>query len=209
MVNKNKLFFLLAIIFFAVLIAFVSAEIISNNLYEENQKLNEPFESLNNFSDLNSSLNEEILSVSLIVVKLINDSPTRNNSLQISSKGHGEGSSTVPVSNIDLSDQKENYIMKPGRLKFDFEGNIYVIQVRRVKEIYVDFLILKLEILDKEEDITAYKSDNSFSLSLNQEKKIDLNKDGIMDISIVLNDISLAGEYENIKSAVFSIEKIK
>jgi hypothetical protein len=177
MVNKNRLFFLLTLICFAVLIAFVGAEILSNNLSKENQSSDENFWILNNSLD--------------------------------SSKSHGGGGSAVPVSNIDLSNQNGNYNMKPGRLKFDFEGNVYVIQVRRVKENYVDFLVLKLDNLDKEEDVTAYRLDDSFSLSSGQENEIDLNKDGIMDISIKLNGFSLAGKSGSIGSADFLIEKIK
>jgi hypothetical protein len=155
------------------------------------------------------------VSSEIIVNNTSNENKTLNNSFGIldnsinSSKSHGGGGSAVPVSNINLSDQKGNYNMKPGRLKFNFEGNVYAIQVRRVKENYVDFLILRLDGVNKEEDVTAYKLDNSFSLNLNQENKIDLNKDGILDISIELNDISLAGESGNIKSADFSVEKIK
>jgi hypothetical protein len=208
MVNKTKLFLFLIFICFAVLIAFVGAEIFSNNSSDENQSSNESFGVLNNPLDLNNSLGKENLSIAPVENNFPIDSTyTADDSL--GNPSHMGGGSPVPVSDIDLSNQNGNYNMKPGRLKFDFEGNIYAIQIRRVKENYVDFLVLKLDSADKEEDVTAYRLDNSFSLSPGQENEIDLNRDGIMDISIKLNGFSLAGKSGSIKSADFSIGKIK
>ena len=119
----------------------------------------------------------------------------------------GEGGTTVPVTTIDLTEQGNDYSIKPGRLKFEFNGKLYAIQVRRVKQEYVDFLIMTLDI-NKQEDITAYTLDDSFSLNANEKKEIDINNDGINDVLIELNNIISTGKYNSVMSADFSIKKI-
>jgi hypothetical protein len=118
----------------------------------------------------------------------------------------GHGGASVPVSTIDLTEQGNDYSMKPGRLKFEFDGKAYAVQVRRVKQEYVWFLIMILD-MNKPNDITAYTLDNSFNLSVSENKEIDLDKDGTKDIFVELNNvISTMG---SVRSADFSIKKIK
>jgi len=119
----------------------------------------------------------------------------------------GEGGATVPITTIDLTEQGTDYSMKPGRLKFEFDGKLYAIQIRRVKQEYVDFLVMTLD-MNKLDDITAYIIDNSFSLNPGEKKEIDIDKEGIKDISIELNAIISTGKYNSIRSANFSIKKI-
>ncbi len=116
------------------------------------------------------------------------------------------GGAAVPVNMIDLTEQGDNYVIKPSRLKFEFNEKLYAIQVRRVKQEYVWFLVMKLD-MDKLNDITAYTLDDSFNLSIGERKEIDINKDGIKDISIELNNI--ISNVKSIRSADFSIKKIK
>jgi len=117
----------------------------------------------------------------------------------------GTGSAVVPITNIDLSEQGNDYSIKPGRLKFEFDEKLYAIQVRRVKQEYTEFLIMTLD-MDKLGDITAYNIDNSFSLNTNEKKEIDLNGDGINDVLIELNEIKQ--NLGSINSADFSIKRI-
>ena len=119
----------------------------------------------------------------------------------------GEGGATVPVTTIDLTEQGNDYSLKPGRLKFEFDGKLYAIQVRRVKQEYTEFIIMTLD-MNKQEDITAYTLDDSFSLNANEKKEIDINNDGINDVSIELNNVISTGKYNSVMSADFSIKKI-
>lgn len=59
--------------------------------------------------------------------------------------GVGRGGGTVPITTISLSEQGDDYSMKPGRLKFEFDEKLYAIQVRRVKPDYVWFLVMDLD----------------------------------------------------------------
>lgn len=119
----------------------------------------------------------------------------------------GQWGASVPITKIDLTEQGNNYNMKPGRLTFEFDKKLYAIQVRKVKQEYVDFLIMTLD-MDKQEDITAYILDDSFSLKSDEKKEIDLDNDGISDLFIELNEIIPTGKYNSIRSADFSIKKI-
>ena len=44
------------------------------------------------------------------------------------------GGAAVRISTIDLNEEGNNYNMKPGRLKFEFDGKLYAIQVRKVNK---------------------------------------------------------------------------
>lgn len=100
----------------------------------------------------------------------------------------GKGGGTVPITTIKLTEQASNYNMKPGRLKFEFDEKFYAIQVRRVKQDYVEFLVMTLD-MNKLDDITAYTLDDFFVLKPNEKKEIDLNKDGeiIVIVQILQN----------------------
>lgn len=124
-----------------------------------------------------------------------------------SAGGKGAGGGTVSITNINLAESGTNYSMKPGRLKFEFDEKLYAIQVRRIKEEYVDFLIMTLD-MNKQEDITAYTLDDSFSLKSEGKREIDLNKDGTNDILIELKGVIPVGKHNSLKSADFSIKKI-
>lgn len=118
-----------------------------------------------------------------------------------------QGGVAVPITTIELTEQGKDYSMKPGRLKFEFDGNLYAIQVRKVKQGYADFLIMTLD-MNKPDDITAYTLDESFSLISGEKKEIDINKDGINDLSVELNKIIPTGKYNSIRSVGFSVKKI-
>lgn len=123
----------------------------------------------------------------------------------LESGGKGTGSATVPISAVNLTEQGTDYNMKPGRLKFEFNERLYAIQVRRINQESVDFLIMTLD-MNKQEDITAYTLDDSFSLKSGEKREINIDKDGINDILLELNNIK--PNSHSIKSAGFSIKKI-
>lgn len=119
----------------------------------------------------------------------------------------GQGSANVPITSTGLIEQGTDYNMKPGRLKFEFNEQLYAIQVRRIEKESVEFFIMTLD-MNKQEDITAYILDNSFTLKSEEEKEIDLNKDGITDLILGLNEITSTGKYNSVYFADFSIKKI-
>lgn len=59
---------------------------------------------------------------------------------------------------------------------------------------------------NKQDDITAYVIDDSFNLSVNDKKEIDLDKDGAKDVLIELREIK--PNPHSIKSAGFFIQKV-
>jgi hypothetical protein len=97
--------------------------------------------------------------------------------------------------------------MKAGRLKFNYRS-YYAIQVRKIKEDFVDFEIMILN-MDKLEDITAVEVDKSFRLEKGGDMKIDLDKDGKEDLIIRLIDIFSGGKTGNLRFADFSVEKLQ
>lgn len=136
----------------------------------------------------------------------IENSSEISNSLSKSKRSSG-GGATIPISIIDLTEQGTDYSMKPGRLKFEFEEQLYAIQVRRVKQDYVWFLVMDLD-ENKLEDITAYTIEDSFNLTIGEKKEIDLDRNGIKDVIIELDDIVSIGKYNSVRSSDFSIKKI-
>lgn len=117
------------------------------------------------------------------------------------------GGGAVRISTIDLTEQGNDYSITPRRLIFEFNGEWDAIQLRRVKDGYASFIVMDLD-EDNLDNITAYIIDDSFSLTPSEKKEIDIDKDGIKDISIELNDIISTGKYNSIRSASFSIKKI-
>ena len=118
------------------------------------------------------------------------------------------GGATIPISTISLTEQGNTYDMTPGRLKFEFEKQWYAIQLRRVKEGYVDFVVMNLD-ENNLEDITAYEIiEDIFRLNLKESGRIDLNGDNAKDIIIELDEIIKGGRYGTVRSADFSIKKI-
>lgn len=140
------------------------------------------------------------LKCSVILVSLV-----LLNIFSLSFVSAGEGSGAVPITTIELTGQGNDYSMKPGRLKFEFDGNSYAIQLRRVKQQNAEFLVMTLD-MDRPDDITAYTLDDSFNLTPGEKKEIDINKDGTKDMSIELNNI--ISTETSIGSADFSIKKI-
>lgn len=116
----------------------------------------------------------------------------------------GEGGSAVPITSISLTEQGNAYNMKPGRLTFEFNEQLYAIQIRRINSDSVDFLIMTLD-MNKLEDITAYTLDDSFSLKSGEKREIDIDKNGVMDIVLELEN---TGKIDKIKLASFSIQRI-
>lgn len=125
----------------------------------------------------------------------------------VSAQGTGEGGGSVRIDTIDLTEQGVSYNITARRLKFEFDGAPYAIQLRRVKQEYAWFLVMTLD-ADKPDDITAYVIDDSFNLSIGDTKEIDVNQDGVKDIFIQLNNITGIGEYGSAKYANFSVKKI-
>lgn len=119
----------------------------------------------------------------------------------------GEGGGAVPITSISLTEQGNDYNMKPGRLTFEFNEKLYAVQVRRINQDSVDFLIMTLD-MNRLEDITAYTLDDSFSLKPGEKREINLDKDNISDLSISLNEITLTGEYNSVKFSDFFIKLI-
>jgi len=147
----------------------------------------------------------------LLIVSIVTSVTSKENGSMISYKAAIAGDSgvaTVPITTTELTEVGNNYNIKPGRLKFEFDGKLYAIQLRRVKQGHVEFLIMTLDMNDLD-DITAYSIDDSFSLRPNERKEIDIDKDGIEDISIELNDIIFTGKYNSVKSADFFIKEIR
>jgi len=119
------------------------------------------------------------------------------------------GGGAVPITTIELTEEGNTYDITPTRLKFEFDGKLYAIQVRRIKEDHVWFLVMTLD-MNNLEDITAYEVDDSFNLSISKTKEIDIDKDGIKDIFLELNNI-VSKEREGKgthRFADFSIKKI-
>mgnify|MGYP001585620657 FL=1 len=148
--------------------------------------------------------------VVLFLVLILQAGPTlsesiKNNltSMSASSSGVGRGGGAVPLTTTNLA-ENNNYNMKPGRLKFEFDGKWYAVQLRRVKQDHVEFLVMTLDI-NRLDDITAYTIDNYFNLTSGERREIDINNDGSNDISIELDSI---GKIDKIRSAAFSVKKI-
>jgi len=119
------------------------------------------------------------------------------------------GGGAIPIMTIELTEQGNDYNMTPTRLKFEFNEKLYAIQVREIEENYTRFLVMTLD-MDNLEDITAYTLDDSFDLLIGDMKEIDIDKDGINDVLIVLNNITLENlekrGYHRVVS--FSIKRI-
>lgn len=121
----------------------------------------------------------------------------------VSAQGVGRGGGAVPIITIDLMEQGAIYDITPSRLKFEFDGAPYAIQLRRVEQEYVWFLVMTLNV-DDPNNITAYVISDSFNLSVGETKEIDVDKNGTEDIFIQLNNINSSG----VRSANFFIKKI-
>ena len=145
-----------------------------------------------------SSINKRILIFLVLIVLII------VGMFDIVSATSG-GGAAVPITTTELTEQGNDYSMKPGRLKFEFDEKLYAIQVRRVNQDYATFLFMTLD-MNKLDDITAYTLDDSFNLNSGEVKEIDVNGDGVKDISIKLNKI--ISTTSSIKSADFTIRKI-
>lgn len=142
------------------------------------------------------------LVVFLIIVLLISFVNAGNNG------GIGGGGDAVPINTISLDEQGIDYDMKPGRLKFEFNGKPYAIQLRSVNEEYTKFHIMTLDI-NKPNDITAYALDDTFNLNSGDKREIDLDKDGKKDLVLKLKDIKTKKEKKGSRRfADFSIKKI-
>src|SRR3989344_8305821 len=144
-----------------------------------------------------SSINKRILIFLVLIVLII------VGMFDIVSATSG-GGAAVPITTTELTEQGNDYSMKPGRLKFEFDEKLYAIQVRRVNQDYATFLFMTLD-MNKLDDITAYTLDDSFNLNSGEVKEIDVNGDGVKDISIKLNKI--ISTTSSIKSADFTIRK--
>ncbi|MCH7851053.1 MAG: hypothetical protein IH845_05410 [Nanoarchaeota archaeon] len=93
------------------------------------------------------------------------------------------------------------------RLKFEFEEQLYALQLRKINEDYVLFLVMTLD-MNNPDDITAFTIDDSFNLSINETREIDIDKDGTKNIFLQLNDITPIGESGSVNSADFFIKRI-
>ncbi|MEK6909270.1 MAG: hypothetical protein AABX23_04430 [Nanoarchaeota archaeon] len=115
----------------------------------------------------------------------------------------GFGGAAVPVSEIILG-QDNSFNMKPGRLKFEFNGNWYGLQYKGVRKEGPTFIILDLE-----DGLNNYVDDEQIALSFILDEgntyEIDLDKDGKEDITVELKGIT--ADADSISSAEFSIIK--
>ncbi len=118
----------------------------------------------------------------------------------------GSGGASVPIKTEELNLQGKDYTLTPTRLKFDFDGDLYAVQLRRVKQYQADFIIMTLD-KNKPNDIMAYTVDNSFTLKPGEKKEIDLDGDNSNDLLVKLNNIGL-NSFQSAKSASFFIQKI-
>jgi len=119
----------------------------------------------------------------------------------------GSGGVAVPVKDIGITDNAISHNSKASRLKFEFSGEQYAIQLRRVEQDYTHFLVIKLN-ENKLSDVNAFTIRESFNLTPSQDTEIDLNKDNIEDIYLKLNDITGTGRFNNVMHAEFFIKKI-
>lgn len=117
------------------------------------------------------------------------------------------GGGTIPIINIEITYQGDNYEMGTTRLKFEFEEQLYALQLRKINEDYVLFLVMTLD-MNNPDDITAFTIDDSFNLSINETREIDIDKDGTKNIFLQLNDITPIGESGSVNSADFFIKRI-
>ena len=119
------------------------------------------------------------------------------------SNSYGGGGGSIPIEQFDLKEDN-SFSMKPGIMKFEFNGVWYLLQLRSVKMGVSEFIIANFEEIQTDylldDDI-----DRSFIMNIDEIKSIDLDKDGKNDIIIELNGIS--GSTDSIGSADFSIRK--
>lgn len=131
-----------------------------------------------------------------------------------SKASQGSGGATVPIMSAEISDSVVEYRdTRPSRLQFDFKGKPYAIQLWRIKEGHAEFVVLALD-SDNLENVMAHATRESFALEAGEEKDIDIDGDGIYDLSIELSKtdspFSVDGTRirEGIRTADFSIKRI-
>ncbi len=155
----------------------------TSDVYSGNYTIKAEYAGDDTFNSVNSSveinLSEEVVNETV---------PDNETVLNVDVVNAGQSGAAVPVITIELTEQGNDYNITPRRLKFEFDGKLYAIQVRRVKQEYVNFLVMTLD-MNKPNDITAYTLDESFSLISGEKKEIDIDKDGVMDIAIELKNI--------------------
>lgn len=120
-------------------------------------------------------------------------------------QGVGHGGGTVPIITIDLMEQGVNYNITPSRLKFEFDGAPYAIQLREVEQEYAKFLVMTLN-ASEPDNILAYVIDDTFILVPGETRNIDINHDGAQDIFVQLNNITY--NLNNIRGATFFIKRM-
>jgi len=119
------------------------------------------------------------------------------------SNSNSGGGGSIPIREINL--EEENYFnMKPGRLKFEFNGLWYGVQLAGIKDGISEFLIINLD-----DGLNDYVSDDkvqsSFNIKSGEIKEVDLDEDGKADIFIELNGISES--VDSVDSADFTVRK--
>jgi hypothetical protein len=152
-----------------------------------------------------------LLFISIGLIYQIQFSSSDNANSLSKSVGVGGGSS-VPIVSVSITEQGESFDMKPGRLKFEFGGEYYAVQLRKVKEGYADFIVLNLD-KNKLDNVSAYSVKDSFKLDVSEEKGIDLDGDGVADILIGLDEVnsvlSKKGKKNDLRSAGFFVKLIR
>jgi len=94
-----------------------------------------------------------------------------------------------------LTQHKTDYEMKPGKLEFGFDEKFYPIQLRKVEQSHAEFFV--------------YGLDDPFILKPNEGIEIDLDKDGVNDIFVELDEIISMEEENSGRSADFFISEIR
>lgn len=124
----------------------------------------------------------------------------------VSAQGVGHGGGVVPILIMDLTESGVTYNITPTRLKFEFEGAPYAIQLREIEQEYAKFLVMVLNASDPD-NILAYTIDDSFILVPSETREIDIDHDGKNDLFIQLKGITYIPP-NNIRGANFFIKKI-
>ncbi len=121
-------------------------------------------------------------------------------------QGVGHGGGTVPILIIELTEEGVSYNITPSRLKFEFNGAPYAIQLREVEQDHAIFLVMILNESDPN-NILAYTIDESIILVPSETREVDVNHDDKNDLFIQLKAITYIPP-NNIRGANFFIKKM-
>lgn len=125
------------------------------------------------------------------------------------SSGGGE----VPTVSSDSKKNSETFEMMPGRIEYDFENKTYYINIRRINEDNVEFIVI--DPLDNATRLLGEDDEETWDVGGRVKKEneiyLDLNGDGVDDVLINLKKINNLSKKEKSdkKSAEFTIERLE